>query len=84
VSAGIDLALELAAELDGQERAEMIQLTIEYDPHPPFDAGSVEKASPRVRGMAKRFLDQRMRPEHRRNVPRAAWRRALDLVRTGR
>jgi transcriptional regulator GlxA family with amidase domain len=39
VSAGIDLALWLAGEIAGREQAEAIQLVIEYDPHPPFDAG---------------------------------------------
>ena len=46
VSAGIDMALTLAAELAGQEIAEAIQLSIEYDPQPPFDCGSVAKAGP--------------------------------------
>lgn len=44
VSAGIDMALWLAAELAGRPAAEAIQLQIEYDPHPPFDHGSAERA----------------------------------------
>jgi transcriptional regulator GlxA family with amidase domain len=44
VSAGIDLALTLAAELQGPEIAQAIQLGIEYDPQPPFDAGAPSKA----------------------------------------
>jgi transcriptional regulator GlxA family with amidase domain len=40
VSAGIDMALSLAARLAGDEVAQAIQLSIEYDPRPPFDAGS--------------------------------------------
>ena len=44
VSAGIDMALWLAAEVAGRDVAEEIQLMIEYDPQPPFDSGSVEKA----------------------------------------
>ncbi|WP_412871914.1 DJ-1/PfpI family protein [Curtobacterium flaccumfaciens] len=44
VSAGIDMALWLAAELAGQPAAEAIQLQIEYDPRPPFDNGSAERA----------------------------------------
>ena len=48
VSAGIDMALELAAKEAGAEWARAIQLSIEYDPRPPFDAGSVEKASPKA------------------------------------
>lgn len=44
VTAGIDFGLTLAAELAGEEAAKAIQLSIEYDPHPPFDTGTPEKA----------------------------------------
>jgi putative intracellular protease/amidase len=44
VSAGIDMALALAAKIAGEQVAQAIQLGIEYDPQPPFDAGSPEKA----------------------------------------
>jgi transcriptional regulator GlxA family with amidase domain len=44
VSAGIDMALTLADRLMGPQVAQAIQLGIEYDPQPPFDAGSPEKA----------------------------------------
>ena len=44
VSSGIDLALTLAADLHGDDVAKAIQLGIEYDPQPPFDAGSPAKA----------------------------------------
>jgi transcriptional regulator GlxA family with amidase domain len=44
VSAGIDLGLALAAAIAGDDVAQAIQLGIEYDPQPPFDAGSVDKA----------------------------------------
>ena len=44
VSAGIDMALRLVIELAGVEIAQAIQLGIEYDPHPPVDAGSPSKA----------------------------------------
>ena len=44
VSSGIDMALRLAARIAGDETAQAIQLGIEYDPQPPFDAGSPEKA----------------------------------------
>lgn len=46
VSAGIDMALTLAARIAGPELAKAIQLGIEYDPQPPFDSGSTAKASP--------------------------------------
>ncbi|HYM55543.1 MAG TPA: DJ-1/PfpI family protein [Solirubrobacteraceae bacterium] len=44
VSAGIDMALTLAAAIAGEQVAQAIQLGIEYDPQPPFDAGSPAKA----------------------------------------
>ncbi len=44
VTSGIDFALQLAAILEGEQTAREIQLQIEYDPEPPFDAGSPKKA----------------------------------------
>jgi putative intracellular protease/amidase len=44
VSSGIDMGLRLAAHIAGDDVAQMIQLGIEYDPQPPFDSGSPEKA----------------------------------------
>ncbi|MFS2022702.1 DJ-1/PfpI family protein [Massilia sp. GER05] len=44
VTAGIDFGLALAAELAGDDVARMIQLALEYDPQPPFDAGSPQGA----------------------------------------
>jgi putative intracellular protease/amidase len=44
VSAGIDMALYVMAELVGPDLAKLAQLSIEYDPDPPFDAGSPAKA----------------------------------------
>jgi transcriptional regulator GlxA family with amidase domain len=44
VSAGIDMALTLVAEIAGPKVAQAIQLGIEYDPQPPFDAGAPSKA----------------------------------------
>jgi hypothetical protein len=48
VSAGIDLALTLIAETHGPEMSQAIQLGLEYDPQPPFDAGSPSKADPGI------------------------------------
>lgn len=44
VTAGIDFALTVAGEWFGAETARRIQLGIEYDPHPPYDAGDPERA----------------------------------------
>lgn len=54
VSAGIDMALRLVQWMAGDKAAQAIQLGIEYDPCPPFDAGSPEKAPPEVLDMVKR------------------------------
>lgn len=48
VTAGIDFALTLVAEIAGRTVAEMIQLGLEYDPAPPFNAGSPTTASPDI------------------------------------
>lgn len=48
VSSGIDMALRLAELLVDATAAKAMQLGLEYDPQPPFDAGSVDKAGPEV------------------------------------
>jgi putative intracellular protease/amidase len=48
VSSGIDMALVLADRIAGRKVAEAIQLAIEYDPDPPFDAGSPGKAAAEI------------------------------------
>ena len=56
VTAGIDFGLTVAAELAGEEVAKSIQLVLEYDPQPPFDSGSPEKAgSERVKRIYERL-----------------------------
>jgi cyclohexyl-isocyanide hydratase len=44
VTAGIDFALALTAAIRGEDHARFVQLSIEYDPHPPFDSGTPDKA----------------------------------------
>ncbi len=56
VSAGIDMALRLAAIVAGEKVAQAIQLSIEYDPEPPFASGSVAKASPEIQSLARHRL----------------------------
>jgi putative intracellular protease/amidase len=53
VSAGIDMALTLAANIAGPEVAQAIQLGIEYDPEPPFDSGSPRKAPENVMALVR-------------------------------
>jgi transcriptional regulator GlxA family with amidase domain len=56
VSAGIDMALALTDRVHGRELAESLQLLIEYDPEPPFDSGSPEKAAAGTLRLAFRML----------------------------
>lgn len=65
VTAGIDFALTLIAEMAGPETAQAIQLGIEYAPAPPFDSGSPETAPPSI---LKRVRE--------RNAPETAHRQA--------
>jgi cyclohexyl-isocyanide hydratase len=44
VTAGIDFALALTAAIRGEDHARIVQLALEYDPSPPFDSGSPERA----------------------------------------
>jgi putative intracellular protease/amidase len=48
VSSGIDMALRLVERISGEDMAKTLQLGIEYDPDPPFDAGSPETAPPQI------------------------------------
>ena len=56
VTAGIDGALRLAAELRGEDAAKAIQLYMVYAPEPPFDAGTPETAPPAIVEAARRSL----------------------------
>jgi cyclohexyl-isocyanide hydratase len=64
VTAGIDFALVMVAELAGREAAENIQLGIEYAPAPPFNAGNPETARPELVATARaRMTDVRVQRE---------------------
>ncbi len=58
VSAGIDMALTLAGRIAGDTVAQAIQLGIEYDPDPPHDTGSLEKAPPELVELVRMALAQ--------------------------
>ena len=73
--------LWLVGELAGRQLAEAIQLTVEYDPQPPF-AGHTGKASDAVRKQAKQLLDDRTDVKQTLVKPRIAWNRMIDFVRT--
>jgi transcriptional regulator GlxA family with amidase domain len=85
VSAGIDLGLWLAGEIAGRERAEVIQLYIEYDPHPPFDSGHPSKASKAVLDDAKALSRKiAINPAELKAISAIAWRRTLAAFRQRR
>jgi cyclohexyl-isocyanide hydratase len=59
ITAGIDFALTVAAQLVGAEEAKTIQLAMEYDPAPPFDSGNPTTAEPAVLARLKERIAQR-------------------------
>jgi transcriptional regulator GlxA family with amidase domain len=58
VSSGIDMALRLVQLELGDEMAQAVQLSIEYDPQPPVDAGSPEKAPPELVEFVRRAAER--------------------------
>ena len=61
VTAGIDFGFTLAAELAGADKAKAIQLGLEYDPQPPFDCGSPEKAGANLVAQLRALQAERIR-----------------------
>ena len=59
VSSGIDMALELVTKINGKEVAQAVQLGIEYDPQPPHDAGSPEKAPSEIVDLVRATFEAR-------------------------
>jgi cyclohexyl-isocyanide hydratase len=57
VTAGIDMALSVLAEIAGRDHAEVVQLALEYAPAPPFDCGRPELARPEILQIARARLD---------------------------
>jgi transcriptional regulator GlxA family with amidase domain len=66
VTAGIDFALELIAELRGSAVAQAVQLRLEYAPAPPFDSGTPETAPPHVVEAVRAFWGSSLDVAHRR------------------
>ncbi len=60
VTAGIDMALTVIAELLGDEHAQAIQLGLEYDPKPPFIGGRPENSPPQVLNLVNMGLKQKL------------------------
>jgi cyclohexyl-isocyanide hydratase len=72
VTAGIDFGLTLAAELAGEEIAKSIQLVMEYDPQPPFDCGSPEKAGAERVARLKERISVMLESRQKANATAAA------------
>lgn len=68
VSSGIDMALRLVELLVDRTEAEAIQLSIEYDPRPPFDSGSPDKATDAAKERANAFTIQRQQQRLERHA----------------
>ena len=48
ITAGIDFGLQIAPQLRGDDYAQALELSLEYDPDPPFHSGSPDKAPPKI------------------------------------
>jgi putative intracellular protease/amidase len=82
VSAGIDLALWLAGRIAGDDRAKAIQLSMEYDPQPPFDSGHMAKASAKTKAAATALLARdAAKPAQLKAGTLLLWDRALSAAR---
>jgi len=71
VTAGIDMALSVMADIAGADYAQAVQLGMEYAPEPPFDSGRPERARPKILAAARKRLDA-VRTERDAAVGRAA------------
>jgi cyclohexyl-isocyanide hydratase len=82
VTAGIDGALRLAAELRGDAAAEAIQLHMVYAPEPPFDSGTPETAPPAILEQARASL-RGVTAQRERTARRIAARLGIDVAAAG-
>ncbi|OBB00116.1 glutamine amidotransferase [Mycobacteriaceae bacterium 1482268.1] len=85
VSAGIDLGLWLVGQISGEGRAKAVQLSMEYDPQPPFDSGHMSKASAATKATATAFMTKDLiKPTQLKAATGLLWDRAIDRVRARR
>jgi cyclohexyl-isocyanide hydratase len=71
VTAGIDMALSVTAEIAGVDHAQTVQLAMEYAPEPPFDCGRPDRARPEIVQAAQRRMND-LRAVRAAAVERAA------------
>ncbi|MGU3498038.1 DJ-1/PfpI family protein [Mycobacterium sp. C31M] len=82
VSAGIDLGLWLAGQIAGDAKAKAIQLSMEYDPQPPFDSGHMSKASAATKATATALMGREMlKPAALKASTQLLWDQAIKRVR---
>ncbi|MEV6101399.1 DJ-1/PfpI family protein [Nocardia sp. NPDC051981] len=82
VSAGIDLGLWLVGRIAGEQVAQMTQLYIEYDPHPPFDTGHPDKAPAEIMRKARLEMTKRAAtPRLPVDLATTFWRLTLNRMR---
>ena len=85
VSAGIDLGLWLAGQIGGEGRAKVIQLSMEYDPQPPFDSGHMSKASATTKAAATALMSKDLvKPKQLKAATGLLWDHAIERARTKR
>jgi transcriptional regulator GlxA family with amidase domain len=85
VSAGIDLGLWLAGQIGGEGRAKVIQLSMEYDPQPPFDSGHMSKASATTKAAATALMSKDLiKPRQLKAATGLLWDSAIDRARAKR
>ena len=85
VSAGIDLGLWLAGQIGGEARAKVIQLSMEYDPQPPFDSGHMSKASATTKAAATALMSKDLvKPTQLKAATGLLWDHAIDRARAKR
>jgi transcriptional regulator GlxA family with amidase domain len=82
VTAGIDMALAVSAEIAGEDHAQAVQLALEYAPEPPFDAGRPESARPEILALV-RARYERVWAERLAASERAARALARDFAHAG-
>ena len=79
VTAGIDFAFALMAAIRGETHARLIQLGLEYDPQPPFDSGSPERAGEELLALYARRM-QALAPDREQRIRQAAERLAAEAL----
>lgn len=85
VSAGIDLGLWLAGRIGGEDRAKVIQLSMEYDPQPPFDSGHLSKASTKTKAAATALMARDLaKPAQLKASALLLWDAAIGAARSRR